>query len=45
VPLGLFLDLDERFRVLADLEDARLEPGSIGAAPGLVAPLPTAVSP
>jgi hypothetical protein len=35
VPPGLVLDLDEAFRVLEALEDARLSLREIGAAPGL----------
>jgi len=43
VPLGLVLDLDEAFRVLAALEDARLELGKVGAAPGLCDELATLI--
>lgn len=35
VPPGLVLDLDEAFRVLEVLEDARLALREAGAAPGL----------
>ena len=42
MPPGLVLDLDEAFRVLEALEDARLALREIGAAPGLQDELATA---
>jgi hypothetical protein len=43
VPLGLLLDLDEAWRVLAALEDALLELENLGAAPGLRDELATVI--
>ena len=43
VPPGLVLDLDEAFRVLEALEDARLALREIGAAPGLQDELATVI--
>jgi hypothetical protein len=43
VPLGLVLDLDEAFRVLAAIEEARLELLNVGAAPGLQDELATVI--
>jgi hypothetical protein len=43
VPSGLSLDLDEAFRVLEALEDARLELRERGAAPGLQDELATVI--
>jgi hypothetical protein len=43
VPSGLRLDLDEAFRVLEALEDARLELRERGAAPGLQDELATVI--
>ncbi|MGH9186805.1 MAG: hypothetical protein ACRD0U_13465 [Acidimicrobiales bacterium] len=42
-PPGLLLDLDEVFRVLEALEDARLALREIGAAPGLQDELATVI--
>ncbi len=43
VPPGVVLDLDEAFRVLESLEDARLVLRESGAAPGLQDELATVV--
>ena len=43
VPLGVLLDLDESFRVLEALEDARLELRDRGAALGLQDELATVI--
>jgi hypothetical protein len=43
VPPGLVLGLDEAFRVLEALEDARLELREAGAAPGLQDELATVI--
>ena len=43
VPPGLVLDLDEAFRVLEALEDARLALRERGAAPGLQDELATVI--
>jgi hypothetical protein len=43
VPPGLILDLDEAFRVLEALEDARLSLREAGAAPGLQDELATVI--
>ena len=43
VPPGLVLDLDEAFRVLEALEDARLALRQVGAAPGLQDELATVI--
>jgi hypothetical protein len=43
VPIGLVLDLDEAFRVLAAIESALLELLDIGAAPGLQDELATVI--
>lgn len=43
VPTGLTLDLDEAFRVLEALEDARLALRESGAAPGLQDELATVI--
>jgi hypothetical protein len=43
VPPGLVLDLDEAFRVLEALEDARLSLRETGAAPGLQDELATVI--
>jgi hypothetical protein len=43
VPAGVVLSLDEAFRVLEALEDARLEFGERGAAPGLQDELATVI--
>ena len=43
VPPGLVLDLDEAFRVLEALEDARLELRERSAAPGLQDELATVI--
>lgn len=43
VPPGLLLDLDEAFRVLEALEDARLALREISAAPGLQDELATVI--
>ena len=43
VPSGLTLDLDEAFRVLEALEDARLALRESGAAPGLQDELATVI--
>ena len=43
VPIGLVLSLDEAFRVLESLEDARLELRVRGAAPGLQDELATVI--
>jgi hypothetical protein len=43
VPPGVVLDLDEAFRVLEALEDARLALRETGAAPGLQDELATVI--
>lgn len=43
VPLGIVLGLDEAFRVLEALEDARLALREVGAAPGLQDELATVI--
>lgn len=43
VPPGLVLDLDEAFRVLEALEDARLALRELSAAPGLQDELATVI--
>ena len=43
VPLGLVLDLDEAFRVLAALEEALIELLNSGVAPGLQDELATMI--
>jgi hypothetical protein len=43
VPSGLILDLEEAFRVLEALEDARLALRERGAAPGLQGELATVI--
>jgi hypothetical protein len=43
VPPGLLLDLDEAFRVLEALEDARLAFRNLSAAPGLQDELATVI--
>jgi hypothetical protein len=43
VPPGLVLDLDEAFRVLEAIEDARLALRELGAAPGLQDELATVI--
>lgn len=43
VPIGIVLDLDEAFRVLEAIEDARLTLRDLGAAPGLRDELATVI--